>query len=95
MTSGGSSVSIAEQVVLTRLADGEGVLLDPVSGRYVRLNKTALVIWSEIEEGNSIEAISRSLTERFDVTDAEARRAVESFIAQLADDELVTVLPSG
>lgn len=86
-------VPVAE-VVLTPLADGEGVLLDVDSARYIRLNKTALVIWTAIAAGEPIKAISRALLERFDVTKEQADETLQTFVDELIEENLVTIQPA-
>jgi hypothetical protein len=87
-------VPVAE-IVLTPLADGEGVLLDVDSARYIRLNKTALVIWTAIERGEPIKAISRALLERFDVNEEQADETLQSFVDELIKENLITVQRAG
>jgi hypothetical protein len=86
-----ATVSPAPDIVFTRLADGEGVLLDVASGRYIRLNKTALVIWTALEGGELIETICQTLTRRFDVTEQQAIQTTQRFITQLITENLAIV----
>ena len=95
MMSPSTTLSPALEIVVTPLADGEGVLLDVASARYIRLNKTALVIWTAIENGESIDAINQALTERFDVTEQQANDTMQTFITQLITENLVTVKTAG
>ena len=87
-------IAVAE-IVLTPLADGEGVLLDVDSARYIRLNKTAVVIWTGIEKGEPIKAISRALSERFDVTEERADETMQTFVDELIRENLITVQKAG
>jgi hypothetical protein len=76
------------EVVFTELEDG-AVLLDMNRGLYFSLNDVGSEIWGSIEPSASTDDVARTLTSRFDVEDSHARRAVETFVDQLRQADLV------
>jgi len=52
--------------VATELGD-ELVMMDMEGGNYIRLNKTARVIWNYIREPVRVEEVVKSLMETYDV----------------------------
>ena len=52
--------------VATELGD-ELVMMDMEGGNYIRLNKTARVIWNYIREPVKVEAVVKLLIENYDV----------------------------
>jgi len=78
----------AQSVLAAHLGD-ESVLLDLDTKHYFRLNETAAVIWRALERSPHADAIVRRLVEEFDVTEAEARRALEQLLEDLRRKGLV------
>jgi len=62
---GARSPQIPEHV-LTRVLDGEAVLLNIDTGIYFSLNRTGTQIWSLLQEGRTVEDVRREIHERFD-----------------------------
>jgi len=88
MTAGPSRVIPGAHVIATRLDDGDRVLLDTASTHYIRLNRTATVIWMGIEAGDDGAAIARRLIEAFEVDPERARESVEAFTETLLEHGL-------
>jgi hypothetical protein len=72
----------AESVLVAHL-DGESVLLDLESKHYYRLNESGSAIWRGVESGAEPRAIADALVSAFDVSESEARAAVEDLLADL------------
>jgi hypothetical protein len=53
--------------VISRVIDGEAILLDLSSGRYLGLNDVATRVWALLEEGPTFGAIREALLSEFDV----------------------------
>lgn len=86
MTANDRQTSEAKRVVspdllVSHLA-GEAILLDLRSKLYFRLNETAAFIWQGLERGDSSDAIVSGLVSQFDVTDSDARAALDRQIAE-------------
>jgi hypothetical protein len=74
--------------IISRMLDGEAVILDLTSGEYFGLNETGARIWELLEQHDSDE-IARMLSQEFDVARDEAAAAVDGLIQQLLDKKLV------
>jgi len=81
--------------VLSRILDGEAVLLDLTSGTYFGLDEVGSEIWALIAEGTTVQAIQRKVTELYDVDDATARKDLEALVAEMQERGLVDVTPEG
>ena len=76
--------------VITRRVAGELVLV-PVAGRndagrdtrFFVLNSTAEHLWQLLERPSSAEELARHLTAEFAVDEAQARRDVDAFLADM------------
>lgn len=69
---------------LQRLAvNDEGFIFDPETGNSYTVNKTGLFIIKLLKEGKSEEEIVKALSEKFDVSEEDARRDLVDFIEQL------------
>jgi hypothetical protein len=82
----------SKDVLLTKLADGTGVLLHLGTKFYFALNATGVVVWEAIEAGSAADAdaLADLLVARFSGVDrAEARADVEALLAELAAEGLL------
>jgi hypothetical protein len=77
--------------VLSRVLDGEAVLLHLGSGMYFGMNEVATRAWEEITKGATFGAVIATLLEEFDVAEADLRRDLERFVDALVEKKLVTV----
>ena len=69
---------------LERLAiNDEGFIFDPETGNSYTVNKTGLFIIKLLKEGKSEDEIVKALSEKFDVSEEDARRDLVDFIEQL------------
>ena len=81
-------MNIPPEVLAAHLGD-DAVLLDLKAKRYYRLNESAASAFKALEAGEGREgAIARLLAE-FDVDEAEATRAVDALLMDLAARGLV------
>jgi len=80
--------------VLSRVLDGEAVVLDLGSGTYFGMNEVATRAWELIMQGTCFDALCAALVEEFDVTADEIDRDLRSFVATLLDKKLITASPS-
>jgi hypothetical protein len=79
-------------VILTRLADGTGVLLHLGTKFYFALNATGVVVWEALAAGQPVDAdrLADLLVERFSGVDrAGARADVEALLRDLAAEGLL------
>jgi hypothetical protein len=82
------------QTVFTPLADGTGVLLNLDTLVYYRLNRTAAVLWQEIESGtgHTLEDLAQHASEKYEVDDLRAHQSVREFVARLAEFKMIRVV---
>jgi hypothetical protein len=76
-------------------ADGETVVLDPVRGDFLQLNKTAGRIWMLLEEPSTVAALCSRLAALFAIDAAACRADVVDFIAVLHERDMVEVIAPG
>jgi len=74
---------------LIQEVDGEVLALHTIADEIHQLNASASLIWRLYEDGASVEKISKSLAEQFDVDESAARADAESTIALLRTLKLV------
>ncbi len=77
--------------VLSRVLEGEAVLLDLKSGTYFGLNEVGSEVWEIIRSGADIGQIRAKLLEQFDVDRHTVDRDLETLIAQLEERGLVEI----
>lgn len=71
--------------VVSRLIEGQAILLDTTQDRLERLNAVGTFIWARIKEKrHDIDAIHAALLDEFAVEPDQARADLEAFIAALA-----------
>jgi hypothetical protein len=76
--------------VVSRLVEGQALLLDATQDRLERLNAVGTFIWARIKERkHDIDAIHTALMEEFEVDPGEARADLEAFIAELSERAMI------
>lgn len=77
--------------VLSRVLDGEAVLLHLGSGLYFGMNDVASRAWERIVGGATFGEVLATVVAEFDIDEATARADLDAFVAALLDKKLVTV----
>lgn len=77
-------------VIQTRLADGDTVLLDMASKRYFSLNETGARVWDLLKEKNTVAEIAADLQQRYEVSADDAAASVTRILSELISQQLVT-----
>jgi len=77
--------------VLSRVLDGEAVLLHLGSGMYFGMNEVATRAWELVTKGVTYGALVKQLIEEFEVDEATLRADMERFVGALVEKKLVTV----
>jgi Coenzyme PQQ synthesis protein D (PqqD) len=75
--------------VIHETIQGETIIIDLASGTYHSLLGTGPAIWDEVTAGVSKDGIVERAVERFEGDPAEIKRAVEGFIEQLEQQQLI------
>jgi hypothetical protein len=81
--------------VIHETIEGETIIIDLASGTYFSLQGAAPAIWNAIADGRSDEQIVAHLETLYEADAAELGAAVERFLAQLSDDQLIAPSESG
>ena len=76
--------------VLAAFSDGF-VMLSVEAEKYFSLNDTAQAIWRRMERPITVQALSDSLAEEFDVAPEAAASAVQAFVSRLVEERIATV----
>ena len=50
--------------------DNVGVILEPESGKFIELNKTALIIWNMLDKTNNLPELKNKLFEIYEATES-------------------------
>ncbi len=85
MSVASSSYAIASENIAAERFEGEYVLLDLASGRYIALSAHAGAVWDALLAGLSPDAIGTAMQ-----ADDTQRHALIGFVAQLAELGLIT-----
>jgi len=82
-------IRIDTENVLAREVEGETVILDLRTQRYVGGNRSATVLWPLLESGASREQLAQRLVDEFGVSRERAEGDVSAFVDQLAELGLI------
>lgn len=93
MESSGERTFKATSRVLSRVLDGEAVLLDLGGGQYYGLDEVGTVVWTALEAGASVAELVVRVVVAYQVAEETARGDIERLLAELADKGLVTSSP--
>ena len=79
------------QTVFTPLADGTAVLLNLNTLAYYRLNRTAAVLWQEIDSGtaDTFDELIQQTCEIYEVDSGRADAPLHEFVTRLAEFKIV------
>jgi len=75
--------------VVSRVLDGEAVLLDLGSGRYLGLNAVATRVWELVGEGKAFGAVRAALLAEFEVPADVLDRDLDQLFADLQGRGLI------
>jgi hypothetical protein len=78
-----------DHIVASHLEDGDGVLVDLNTRQYYQLNETAMLIWSAIENGSSLNQIVDQIMATYEVSNERAIASAETLLRQLEKRKLV------
>lgn len=81
-------VVISPHVRYTRV-EGDFVLMDMRSGKYLGLDPVASTIWQSLSEHGDLARAAETVCESFDVELERARADIEAWIDELADKGLL------
>lgn len=82
---------VAAEGVVSRVLDGEAVLLDLASGKYFGLNEVGSRLWEHVQEEIAFSELLRKLHTEYEVDIADLRRDVEELLGELESKGLITL----
>ncbi len=80
--------------ILYREIEGEAVVLNPKTGIYYGLDPMGTRIWHLIEQHKSLERVSRSLQQEFNVEENRCRTDLLKFTGDLRKNGLIERVPA-
>lgn len=83
----------SETALVERLLD-EQVVLDPATGRFVKLNGSGAVVWEALERTSSLAELADGLVSRYGIDRERALSDVTAFVSALHERELVSLAPA-
>ena len=87
-----STVVVSAEDTLSTTLDGESVLLQTSSGTYFGFNQVGTHIWELLSEPHSVEQVTQSVVEQYDVERPRCQADIESLLSELIEKELVRVV---
>jgi len=85
---------IREETVISRVVNGEAVLVIPQEGQVKVLNEVGSRIWALADGTRSVRQIAKVICEEYDVDEEQSENDVRVFFEQLLEKELVTLAES-
>jgi hypothetical protein len=80
---------VSPDAVLTRLLEGEAVILDLNTQRYFSINEVAIAIWEAMEAPAGVEDVVGRLLEVYEIDEASLVGYVEGFVGKMVDKQLI------
>ncbi len=81
----------ARDDVVSRVVDGEAVLLALASGEYFGLNEVGSRVWEHVQSELTLSSLLERLGEEFDVEPTRLRSDVDELLAELRAKGLIVV----
>jgi hypothetical protein len=75
--------------IAAKVVDGEAILINLSSGMYYSMDAVGGVVWSLIQSGLDLSAISSAVAKRYSVDEDRVKRDVEVLVQQLIDEKIV------
>jgi hypothetical protein len=80
--------------VLSRVLDGEAVLLQLDTGMYFGMNEVASKVWERIVKGATVREIVEGITAEFEVDEATIEKDLGEFVRALVEKRLCSISPT-
>lgn len=77
--------------VVSRIVDGEAVLLDLASGKYFGLNEVGSCVWEALEQDVTVAALQERLLAEFEVDPTTLRADLNELLSDLERRGLIAV----
>jgi Coenzyme PQQ synthesis protein D (PqqD) len=80
-----------EQDTVSKVLDGEAVIINLSNGVYYSMSKVGGFVWERIMAAQSLQHIITAVTEQYDVSRDQAATDVRNLIEQLLEERLIMV----
>lgn len=80
-----------EKEVAAKIMDGEAIMINLTTGVYYSMSNVGVVVWELIEQRYSVDEISKTIAEMYEVSVPQAQADTERLAAQLIEEALVFV----
>ncbi|MBO9531432.1 MAG: PqqD family protein [Solirubrobacteraceae bacterium] len=84
-----ASFRVRDADVSFREIDGEIIVLDERTWRYLHLNGSGAVLWARLMEGGDAESLAAALITEYGIDQELADRDAAAFLADLLERELI------
>jgi hypothetical protein len=81
----------ASKDVVSRVVDGEAVLLDLESGKYFGLNEVGARVWEHVQEETTVGELLVRLLDEFDVEAPQLEADIEELLTELDGKGLIAM----
>ena len=85
---------INESKAISETIDGETIIINLETGYYYSVNKTATIIWNEIQKNNPVKNISHIILNHYEVDTDTAEKSIAEIISLFLKDDLIMELDS-
>lgn len=81
--------------VVSKVIDGEAIVINLSNGIYYSMDKVAALVWDLIDRQVSVQTIVDEIASRYNVAPALAAADVEKLVAQLVEEQLISETSGG
>ena len=81
--------------VVSKVIDGEAIVINLSNGIYYSMDKVAAIVWDLIDRQVSVQTIVDEVASRYDVAPAQAATDVEKLVGQLVEEKLISETSGG
>lgn len=78
------------EAVVSCQMDGSEALLNTDTGHYYLLNPIGALVWSKLEEHNTIETLVAVVTDTYDVSYETCKKDIEALFASMSSKGLIS-----
>lgn len=75
--------------VVSEIIDGEAVIMNLKTGNYFSTLGVGSRVWSWVDAGHSVAAITAAVTSEYDVEQSAAASAIDAFVTDLLANDLI------
>ena len=88
---GSNSISKVENCITTKI-ENITILLNLETGKYIKLNESASIIWETIEQSNSVDHLKEIVSELMNASINEIGDDIESFLEEAIEKKIIMVV---